>query len=119
MAWAAPAQAETSPNVEHVAQIADLPTAISANFIGDTMFVSTVTGIYSYDVSDPANPRRLGELPMYVYENEDVDVDPVRKRLFISRDPRGFTSPAVMSSRSSWTWPPGPWCSRSAPPVAR
>jgi hypothetical protein len=59
------------------------------------MFVSTVTGIYSYDVSDPASPKQLGSLPMYIYENEDVDVDPVRKRLFISRDPRGFTSPAV------------------------
>jgi hypothetical protein len=95
LAIAAPAQAETSPNVKAVAHLGDLPTAISANFIGDTMFVSTVTGIYSYDVSDPANPKRLGQLLMYIYENEDVDVDPVRKRLFISRDPRGFTSPAV------------------------
>jgi len=32
---------------------------------------------------------------MYIWENEDMDVDPVRKRLFISRDPRGFTSPAT------------------------
>ena len=59
------------------------------------MFVSTVHGVYSYDVSDPANPALLGALPMYIWENEDVDVDPVRKRLFISRDPRGFTSPAT------------------------
>ena len=42
----------------------------------------------------PGAPKLLGALPMYIWENEDVDVDPVRKRLFISRDPRGFTSPA-------------------------
>ena len=59
------------------------------------MFVSTVTGLYSYDVSDPESPQRLGALPMYIWENEDLDVDPVRKRVFISRDPRGFTSPAT------------------------
>jgi hypothetical protein len=92
---AAPARAENSPNVEPVAHLPELPTAISANFIGDTMFVSTASGIYSYDVSDPTNPVRLGALPMYIWENEDVDVDVKRKRLFISRDPRGFTSPAI------------------------
>src|SRR5258708_23742957 len=72
-----------------------MATAISINFIGDTMFVSAVDGIYSYDVTDPASPKRLGALPMYIWENEDVDVDVVRKRLFVSRDPRGFTSPAA------------------------
>jgi hypothetical protein len=92
---AAPARAAHSPNVEPVAHIAELPAAISANFIGDTMFVSTAAGIYSYDVSDPSRPVALGALPMYIWENEDVDVDPVHKRLFISRDPRGFTSPAI------------------------
>jgi hypothetical protein len=95
LALAAPARAEHSPNVQPVAHLAGLPAAISANFIGDTMFVSTASGIYSYDVADPAHPRALGAFPVYIWENEDVDVDPVRKRLFISRDPRGFTSPAV------------------------
>ncbi|HEX8205236.1 MAG TPA: hypothetical protein VF587_04160 [Solirubrobacteraceae bacterium] len=93
---AAPAVAQdSSPNVERVARIPELASAISINFIDDVMFVSTVGGLYSFDVSDPANPQRLGALPMYVWENEDVDVDPVRKRVFISRDPRGFTSPAT------------------------
>jgi hypothetical protein len=91
----ASASAESSPNVKAVAHIPELATAISINFIGDTMFVSTVDGIYSYDVTDPASPKRLGALPMYIWENEDVDVDVARKRLFVSRDPRGFTSPAV------------------------
>jgi hypothetical protein len=96
LAAAAPASAQdSSPNVERIASIPETRAAISINFIGDVMFVSTVGGLYSYDVSDPASPQRLGALPMYVWENEDVDVDPVRKRVFISRDPRGFTSPAT------------------------
>ena len=89
------AVAAQSPNVEQVASIPTLQAAISINFIGDTMFVSTVHGVYSYDVSNPASPQLLGVLPMYIWENEDVSVDAVRKRLFISRDPRGFTSPAT------------------------
>src|SRR3954470_11865062 len=89
------ASAASSPNVKEVARIPTLAAAISINFIGDTMFVSTVHGIYSYDVADPASPKLLGALPMYIWENEDVDVDPGPKRLFVSRDPRGFTSPAV------------------------
>ncbi len=59
------------------------------------MFVSTVTGIFSYDIADPAHPRQIGALRMYIYENEDVDLDRKRGLLFISRDPRGFTSPGV------------------------
>jgi hypothetical protein len=96
LALAAPAGAqEMSSNVERVANVPEMKTAISINFIGDTMFVSTVHGIYSFDVTDPASPQLLGALPVYIWENEDVDVDVARKRLFISRDPRGFTTPAV------------------------
>ena len=93
---AVPARAaDHSANVQPVASIPELKSAISINFIGSTMFVSTVAGVYSFDVSHPAAPRMVGALPMYIWENEDVDVDPVRKRLFISRDPRGFTTPAT------------------------
>ena len=96
---AAPARAQDmSPNVESVASIPELKSAISINFIDDAMFVSTAAGVFSYDVSDPANPQRLGALPMYIWENEDMDVDVARKRLFISRDPRGFTTPASSGS---------------------
>ena len=94
-AWPSAAGAASSPNVKAVAAIPELKGAISINFIDDAMFVSTAHGVYSYNVADPASPKLLGALPMYIWENEDVDVDPVRKRLFISRDPRGFTSPAV------------------------
>ncbi|HVE74076.1 MAG TPA: hypothetical protein VNA30_03160 [Mycobacteriales bacterium] len=100
---ALPAQAQDVPappppgaikGVEFLANIPELKTAISLNFIGNTMFASTTTGIYAYDVSNPAAPAILGALPQYIWENEDVDVDPVRKLLFLSRDPRGFTTPA-------------------------
>jgi hypothetical protein len=92
------ASAATSPNVQPIARLPELTTAISINFIGDTMFVSTVHGLYSYDVSNPASPRLLDAVPHPIWENEDMDVDPVRKRVFISRDPRGFTSPATSGS---------------------
>ncbi|MDQ3991652.1 MAG: beta-propeller domain-containing protein, partial [Actinomycetota bacterium] len=95
-AWgqAAPPPGDISPNVEYVATIPEMRTAIAINFIGETMFVSTTTGLFSFDVTNPAAPRLLGALPMYIWENEDMDVDPRRKLVFISRDPRGFTTPA-------------------------
>jgi len=97
-AGAGDAMAETSPNVHAIAQLPEMASAISINFIDDTMFVSTAHGLYSYDVSDPSAPALLGAVPHYIWENEDMDVDPVRKRVFISRDPRGFTSPAAPGS---------------------
>jgi hypothetical protein len=90
--------ADSSPNVTRIANLPEVRTAISINFIGETMFVSTVHGVYSYDVSRPGEPKRLGAFPLPVWENEDVDVDPVRKRVFVSRDPRGFTTPAAPGS---------------------
>src|SRR5688500_9919205 len=78
----APARAaDMSSNVESVASIPEMASAIAVNFIDDTMFVSTVAGVYSYDVSDPSAPAALGALPMYIWENEDMDVDVKRKRL--------------------------------------
>src|SRR4051794_23720845 len=84
-----------SKNVEFVANLPEAASAISINFIGDTMFVSTVKGLLSYDVRDPTQPKLLGSLPYYIWENEDVSVDAKRHLLFVSRDPRGFTSPAT------------------------
>lgn len=92
---AEPPAGDISGNVEFVTNIPELRSAIAINFIGETMFVSTADGLYSYDVSDPTTPSLLGALPMYIWENEDMDVDPKRNLVFISRDPRGFTSPAT------------------------
>jgi hypothetical protein len=77
--------------VEVVGHATEASTAIALGFDGDTMFVSTVTGIFSYDVADPTSPQLLGVLPEYIWENEDMEVDAERDLLFISRDPRGFT----------------------------
>src|SRR5947207_71699 len=95
---ATPPAGDISGNVQFIANIPQVATAISINFIGDTMFVSTVHGLYSFDVSDPANPTMLGALPTPIWENEDMDVDPVRHLVFLSRDPRGFTTPATPGS---------------------
>src|SRR4051794_28465159 len=92
------AHAEGSANVKQLAQLPELAAAISINFIDDTMYVSTVTGLYAYDVSDPAKASLLASVPHFIWENEDMTVDPVRKRVYVSRDPRGFTSPAVSGS---------------------
>jgi hypothetical protein len=90
----APPAGDISKNVSFITNV-PMPSAISINFIDDVMIVSTASGLYTYDVSDPAAPTPLGSLPMYIWENEDIDVDVERKLAFISRDPRGFTSPAA------------------------
>jgi len=94
-AAAAPPPGDISDNVEFIANIPEMRAAISINFIGETMFVSTAHGVYAYSIADPSAPSLMGALPMYIWENEDVDIDVERNLLFISRDPRGFTSPAT------------------------
>ena len=89
-----PPSGAVSQNIQFLANL-PIPSAISLCFIGNTVFVSTVLGVYSVDISDPANPQLLGALPMYIWENEHMQVDPVRNLLFIARDPRGFTTPAT------------------------
>ena len=81
--------------------------AYSLAFIGKNVFASSVTGIYSFDVSDPANPKFLGVLPMYIYENEHMTSDPKRNLIFISRDPRGFTGPVSTTSPVNTYFPYG------------
>jgi hypothetical protein len=102
---AAPPAGAISANVEYVTNLPETKTAISINFIGETMFVSTQTGLFSYDVENPRSPQLLGVLPQVIWENEDVDVDVARKLVFISRDPR----PASVSAGpvSSATFPKG------------
>jgi hypothetical protein len=83
-----------SPNLHFVSNL-PLPAAISVAFIGDVAFVSTVLGLYSVDISDPTNPVILGAVPEYIWENEHIQADPQRHLVFVSRDPRGFTTPAT------------------------
>lgn len=95
---APPPPGAISKNVKFVTNIPEMTQAISIAFIKDTMFVSTTHGLYSYDVSDPTAPQLLGALPMYIWENEDMTVDVESNLVFISRDPRGFTTPVTPGS---------------------
>ena len=93
---AAPPKGDISSNVTFVTNLPEMAAAISINFLSNNvMVVSTVTGIYTYDISNPSSPSLLGAFPQYIWENEDVDVDVDRSLIFLSRDPRGFTSPAT------------------------
>jgi hypothetical protein len=94
-AAAEPPAGDISKNVNFIANVPEMRGAIALAFIDDTMFVSTVQGLYAYSLSDPKAPQLVGALPMYIWENEDMDVDVRRNLIFISRDPRGFTTPAT------------------------
>jgi hypothetical protein len=98
------AQAQTQPQgnpgaVKNVRQLANVPEAagaIAINFLQygprDVMIVAGQFGLKSYDLTrDPARPRFLSEVSMPgMWQMEDVDVDPVRKLVFMARDPRAF-----------------------------
>lgn len=62
-----------SPNVTPVGLVAEA-TAISTEFASDApiMYVSTLEGIRTYDISDPLLPVPLGVLPMSFFQNENV-----------------------------------------------
>jgi hypothetical protein len=60
------------------------PQVISARFLGNVMYVSTMRGLSTYDVSDALKPVLLGRLALPHFENEDVDLG--RGILLISND---------------------------------
>ena len=101
LALAAPAgaQALKSDNVELLTKLPEAAGAIGARFSDDgkTMYVTSLTGLGIYDVSDPADPQRLSRLPLPHIENEDVDVGHVGGKdiVVISNDP-AFTSAGVI-----------------------
>ncbi len=85
---AAPAGAAMqSENVRLLGKVPDSAGAIGARFSpgGETMYVTSATGLQIYDVSVPAVPRKLSQLPLPHFENEDVDVG--RDTVVISNDP--------------------------------
>ncbi|MEA2126481.1 MAG: hypothetical protein QOI80_3263 [Solirubrobacteraceae bacterium] len=77
LAVAAPAGAVPlhSDNVTLVTKLPEAVGAASARFSadGNTMYVSTWKGLHVYDITQPADPQRLGFLPLPHFENEDVD----------------------------------------------
>ena len=50
------------------------PGVIGARFSDGVMYVTTLTGLTTYDISDPANPQEIGRLALPHFENEDVDL---------------------------------------------
>ena len=50
------------------------PSVVGARFRDGIMYVSALTGLTTYDISDPAAPVRLGRLALPHFENEDVDL---------------------------------------------
>ncbi len=89
LAVAAPASAAPlrSDNVTLLTKLPDSAGAIGARFSADgaTMYVTSATGLQIYDVSQPAAPRKLSQLPLPHFENEDVDVG--RDTVVITNDP--------------------------------
>src|SRR5688500_3843685 len=74
--------------VEHLATLPG-PGGVSANFkkYGDGrtyMFLSTLGGLYVYDVTQAASPVPVGALPLPHFQNEDVSLG--GDRLLISTD---------------------------------
>lgn len=72
-----------SNNIDCIGLIPN-PGVIGARFRHGVMYVTSVTGLTTYDISDPENPQELGFLPLPHFENEDVDLG--RDILLISND---------------------------------
>ncbi|MEU5260111.1 hypothetical protein [Amycolatopsis sp. NPDC021455] len=89
---------------------ADTPSAVAGlAFIAypgrhdsDVMFADGVFGLRAWSLTDPRHPKLIGELPASAlalpgddvskgfWEGEHLQVDPVRKLVFLTRDPRAF-----------------------------
>ena len=84
---AASAQGLKSDNVTVVGKLPDSAGAIGARFSpdGDTMYVTSATGLGIYDITAPEAPQLLSRLPLPHFENEDVDVG--RDTVVITNDP--------------------------------
>jgi hypothetical protein len=86
---------EASKNVKLLANLPEAQGAISVSFLQygrrDVLVVSGEFGLKTYDLADPAKPKLVGELNLPgMWETENTEVDPVRKLVFLSRDPRAF-----------------------------
>lgn len=96
-------------NVEYVGTVPDTAQATAINFLTygrgsrayDVLFIVGRFGLKSFDISDPASPVFLDEITSEelklpgddagtFWQNEDMDVDPDRKLVFLSRDPRAY-----------------------------
>jgi hypothetical protein len=120
LALAAPAAAQdtlpgvmqASPGVTPVATLPE-PGVVSARAKGNFLYVSTISGVSIYDITDPRAPNRVGRVDLPNAQNEDVDVgDGI---LLVSDDPHGWrgllhvvdvrdpTRPRVVGRLRTWT----------------
>jgi hypothetical protein len=103
---------EASPGVTPVTTLPE-PGAVSARAKGDRLYVSTITGVSIYDITNPRAPIRMGRIDIRNAQNEDVDVgDGI---LLVSDDPHGWrgllhvvdvrdpTRPHVVGTLRTWT----------------
>ena len=127
-----------SGNVTELGTLPEAVGAIGARFSpdGDTMYVTSATGLGIYDVSAPEAPQRLSRLPLAHFENEDVDLGHIggRDYVIITNDP-SFTGVGVIyvidvtdpaapslarrSATTSTRASSGPRTSRPATPATR
>jgi hypothetical protein len=63
----------TSDNIA-VHTVMPTPAAVGARFRGDYMYMTTLSGLWVYDVSSPLSPVLVGQHPLPHFENEDVDM---------------------------------------------
>jgi hypothetical protein len=93
-----------SSNVTELGTLPEAVGAIGARFSpdGDTMYVTSATGLGIYDVSQPEAPQRLSRLPLPHFENEDVDLGHIggRDYVIITNDP-SFTGASGSSTSST------------------
>src|SRR5918999_4452168 len=111
---AAAAATEASPGVSLASSIPERGV-ISARAVGQHLYVSSLSGVSIFDVSNPRAPVRVGRLDLPNAQNEDVDV--AGGILLVSDDPFGGrgvlhvvdvrdpANPRVVSTLS--TWAPG------------
>ena len=122
LVFAAPAAAIEQPagaqkNLELMDSFPEAKYATAINFLQygkgskerDIMIATGRFGLITYDLADPAHPRKLdtlenealrltgdppttfpGSTSSTYWQNEDMDVDQTRKLVFMARDPRSF-----------------------------
>src|SRR3712207_5709106 len=63
----------TSDNVKYLKHFPEASDGVGARVIGNRLFVTTTKDLLVYDVSDPPNPKRLGNINANIsFENEEV-----------------------------------------------
>jgi len=81
----------TSDNVEHLGTFRQLGDGVGARVIGNILYATSTTGLFVFDITDPAKPKHLGTMTADVeFENTDV---PTNGGLEARADPFGPRPP--------------------------